>query len=70
MRKTNLSLEKCLLLIKIYITTKTMKQNDIKEEERLMRVMMPWAFAEDKNNLWREYTLEECGVKPIKVSEL
>lgn len=27
------------------------------------KTMFPWEYVEDKSNLWRKYTLEECNLK-------
>ena len=26
------------------------------------KTMFPWEYTEDKTNLWKEYTTEECGL--------
>ena len=45
-------------LINISITNNTMKTNN----ENYAKTLYPWEFVEDKTNLWRKYTLEECGL--------
>ena len=31
-------------------------------EENKLKTMMPWAFVEDKDDMWKKYTSEECNI--------
>ena len=30
-------------------------------DDKYGKTMFPWVYVDDKENLWRKYTLKECG---------